>query len=229
MAMDRDAILAQVRMLTLIEDTNVTDAEIVLIINQGIDEIGIADDWAWLQASTTIDLVDSQQAYALSSEASDFERAVALVDDDNDKTIPYIAPATFFSQYGNDTGNESTTFNFWTIWEDSIYLTPTPEANDSARLTLYYYKTPTTLSTGSTTPEFHEAFHPMLVEYCKWKLWDREEYFDQSERAFITYSRYLSAMSMWYARRAKRLPAIAGDGFFQPSSGDPNLPWVFQV
>ncbi len=169
-AMDRDAILAQVRLVTGIEDQNVTDAEIVLLINNCVDEVSIADYWPFLEASTTIDLVDSQQTYALSSEASDFEFAVALVDDDNDKTIPYIAPATFFNMYGNDTGNESTEFNFWTIWEEKIYISPIPESNDTARLTLYYYKSGTQLSTGGTSPDWHEAFHQLIVEYVKWKL-----------------------------------------------------------
>jgi hypothetical protein len=69
----------------------------------------------------------------------------------------------------------------------------------------------------------------MIVEYCKWKLWDREEYFDQSERAFITYARYLSQMITWYSRRADRSPYIAGDGDFRRSPYDPNLPWLRQV
>jgi len=223
-AMDRDAILAQVRLVTGIEAANVTDAEIVLLINAGVDEVSIADWWPFLEASAAFNLVDSQQAYTFAVIASDFEYAVALVDDDNDKTIPYIAPATFFHNYGNDTGNESTEFNFYTIWEESIYLTPTPEANDTARLSLYYYKTGTQLSAGGTSPDWHEGFHQILVEYCKWKLWEREEYFAQSERAFIMYARYLNAMSAWYARRAKRLPAVAGDGIFRPKAGDPNVP-----
>jgi hypothetical protein len=224
--MDRDALLAQIRLITVIEDTNVTDAEIVLLINSAIDEIGIADYWPWLEASTTLSLVADTQTIAL---PADFEFAIALVDDDHDRTVPYIAPSLFFFHYGNDTGNTGTQFSFFTIWEDVIYLTPTPSAADTNRLSLYYYKTPTQLSTGATLPEFHEAFHQMIVEYVKWKLFDREEYFDQSERAFITYTRYLSQMSSWYARRTKRMPAIAGDGIFRPESGDPNLPWINQV
>lgn len=220
-AMDRDAILAAVRLQTLIESTNVSDAEIVLIINQGIDEVSIADYWPFLEASETLTLVDSTQSYALPAA---WEYMVAVIDDDHDMTIPYIDPQTFFNFYGNDTGNEATTFNFYTIWEDKTYITPTPSANDTNRLSLYYYKSGTQLSAGSTSPDWHEAFHPVLVEYCKWKLYEREEYYVQSERAFIAYSRYLSAMSSWYMRRAKRIPGMYGDGIFRPRSGDPNVP-----
>ena len=220
-AMDRDAILAAVRLQTLIESNNVSDAEVVLVINQGIDEVSIADYWPFLEASATQTLTADAQTFAI---PATFEFMVAVVDDDNDKTIPYIDPQTFFMWYGNDTGNTGTQFNFYTIWEDAVYLTPTPSTNDTNRLSLYYYKSGTQLSAGSTVPDWHEAFHPLLVEYCKWKLWEREEYYAQSERAFITYSRYLSAMSDWYMRRAKRIPGVYGDGIFRPRSGDPNIP-----
>jgi hypothetical protein len=219
--MDRDAIVAQVRMQTLIESTNVTDAEIVLLIDSAMDEIGVADFWPFLEASATMSTVDATRTIAL---PADFEFAVALVDDDNDETVPYVAPSVMWHHYGNDTGNTGTSFNFWTIWENKLYLTPIPNGADTDRFTLYYYKTITALATGASVPEFHEAFHQVVVEYVKWKLWDREEYFDQSERAFITYARYLSQMQAWYARRAKRSPYVAGDGMFRPVQGDPNIP-----
>ena len=220
-AMDRDAILAQIRLQTLLETTNVSDGEIVLLINQGVDEVSVAGFWPFLEASADMKPLDSVRTIALES---DFEVAMALVDDDNDRTIPYIPPASMWALVGNDTGNESTDFNFWTIWEDKLYLTPIPSADDTARLKLYYYKSGTQLDAGATKPDWHEGFHQILVEYVKWKLWDREEYFDQSERAFITYSRYLSAMTDWYARRTKRMPGIAGDGMWGRRFGDPNVP-----
>ncbi len=219
-ALDRDALLAQIRLVTLLETTNVSDAEIVVLINMAVDEISIADYWPFLEASATMSAVDSTRTIAL---PSNFEFAMALVDDDNDETIPYISPAQLWHEVGNDTGNESTSFRYWTIWENLLYLTPIPQANDTNRFTFYYYKSGTQLSAGSTDLDFHEGFHMMVVEYVKWKLWDREEYFDQSERAFITYSRYLDAMSNWYARRAKRSPWIGGDGRRRPFR-DYNIP-----
>lgn len=220
-AMDRDAILAQIRLQTLLETTNVSDADIVLLINSGVDEVSIAGWWPFLEASATMSAVDSTRTIAL---PTDFEYAMALADDDNDKTISYISPSSMWHITGNDTGNEGTQFNFWTIWENLLYLSPIPSANDTNRFTLYYYKSGTQLSAGTTNPDWHEAFHQILVEYVKWKLWDREEYFDQSERAFVTYSRYLSAMTDWYATRTKWSPAIVGDGIWRPRAGDPNVP-----
>lgn len=223
--MDRDDILAQVRLLTLIDSTNVSDADIVTIINNGMQEISVMSDWAWLEETATASLTDSQQTVAL---PNDFDRLIALVDVDNDEALTYMSPPRFFKLYGGDT-NESTNPEVFTIFEGAIHLYPTPKADDTDRLLLYYYEDVTTLSSGGDTPAFHAAFHPMLVEYCKWKLYEREEYYDQSERAFITFSRYLNNMVEWYARRYKRNPYIAGDGDRHGRVVDPNLRWVYQV
>lgn len=215
-----------IRLQTVVEDTNVTDANINLIINQGIHEVSVAEDWPFLQASTTIDLSDSTQTYALSSEASDFNRAEALVDDDHDRTLEFMSPTSFFYEVGNDTGNESTNPEFWTIWENKIYLSPIPSSDDTARLTLYYYKNPTTLSADDDTPEWDVAWHWILVEYGKWKLYEREEYFTEAERAFNSYTRYLADMAAYYSFQANPFPFTAGDGNIR-RRGMPNLPDVY--
>ena len=223
--MDRDEILNQIRIATVIDSTAVSDANIVTIINNGMYEISLASEWPWLEASETLSAVADQQVYSL---PTSFDFMVAIVDDDNDTTVPYMTPTEFFLRYGNDTGNSTTTPNFYTIWEDQIYFTPIPSTNDTDRFTCYYYQTVTLLTTGGTSPAFHQAFHPILVEYAKWKLWENQEYFDQSERAFVSFARYLQQMESWYGRRAKRDPYIAGDGDWR-REGDPNLPWLRQV
>lgn len=224
--MTRDQLLAQIRMITLIEDVNVTDAQIVTLIDQGMLEVGLAHPWPFLEESTTLGLTADTQTYAV---PAGVDIVVAVVDDDHNRRIEYIAPATFFQRYGNDNDNTSTYPEFYTIWDDAIYVTPTPSATDANRLTLYYYETITPLANGSAVPEFNAAFHYILVEYCKWKLYDREEYFDQSERAFIMFNRYLDQMITFYTRRVQQAPYIAGDGTYNRSAGDPNLRWMWTV
>jgi hypothetical protein len=223
--MDRDAILAQVRMITLVEDTNVSDAEIVILINNALQEISLASEWPWLEESATMSLVDSTATIAL---PADFNYGIAVIDNDNEVPLQYVEPKEFFNRYSGDL-NESDTPTHFTIYENLVHVWPIPSANDTARLTIYYYETVTTLSAGGSTPQFHAAFHPMVVEYCKWKLYDREEYFDQSERAFITFSRYLQNMIEFYGKRFKTWPFIAGDGTYTNRVVDPNLRWVYQV
>ena len=94
---------------------------------------------------------------------------------------------------------------------------------DTDRLTHYYYKNPTTLSADDDTPEWDAAFHWILVEYAKWKLYEREEYYDVSERAFINYARYMNDMAAFYNTQVNRALFIYGDGLHK-RFGDPNIP-----
>ncbi len=221
-------LLEHVRLATVVEDTNVTDAQLTVILNQGIHEVSVATWWPFLEASAAFSAAASTQTYALSTVASDFNYAQALVDDDNDTTIEYLAAGDFFRRVGNDTGNESATADYWTIWEESIYLSPIPSAADTNRYKLYYYKNATELSAGGDTPEWDEAFHWILVEYAKWKLYEREEYYDQAERSFIMFTRYLADMEAYYRKRVQRSPYLYGDGYGW-RQGDPNIPSLYRI
>lgn len=182
-------------------------------------------DWPWLEAQTNISLVADQKEYTL---PADFNRHAALVDDDNDTTVPFVSPSVYFHQYGNDTDNTSTQPQFWTIWEDQILITPIPEAADTNRLTLYYYKNPTTLLATTDSPEFDAAFHMLLPEYVKWKLYEREELIQAADRAFGLYSNYVINMDRFYKDRVTWPPFVYGDGrFFK--LGDPNIPFLDRI
>jgi hypothetical protein len=222
---DRDAILANVRLVTVVEDTNVTDAQIVVLIGQGLQEVSLAYEWPWLQKTASLSLADSTRTIAL---PADFQYGSTLIDVDHDRRLPYYAPATFWELTGDGGDRESTTPQFFTTWAGNIVLHPIPVDNDTNRLSIHYYRTVTALSAGDDVPEFHTAFHWMLVEYCKWKLYEREEYYDQSERAFITYSRYLADMIDFYSSRFKLEPTAWGEGRFG-ANGDPNIPSLFEI
>ncbi len=203
----------------------VSDAEIVLLIDSAMDEISTVSFWPFLEKNATVTAVADQQTYAT---PSDFLHAVALVDDDNDNAVTPLAPSAFFAQYGNDTGNKSTLADFWTIWEDNIYLTPIPSTNDTNRWTLYYYRDITALANDAAIPEFHVSFHQGIVEFVKWKLWEREEFFDQADRSFARYLTYLARMKDFYITTIQRPPYIGGDGRRQ-RFGDPNIPILWRI
>lgn len=223
--MNRQEIRDQVRFATLKETGDISDAELNTLIDAAFDEISVAFKWPFLEKSTTVSTVASQQTYSL---PADFLYGVALVDDDNDTTVPYIAPGLYFQRYGNDTGNTATTADRWTIWESKIYLSPIPSAADTNRYSFYYYRTITKLADDVTEPEFHAAFHPAIVEYCKWKVWEREEIFEQAQVAFALFKSYLDSMHRFYSSQVAREPYIWGDGV-SFRIGDPNIPWLYRV
>lgn len=203
----------------------VTDAEIILLIDSCMDEISTVSFWPFLQKNATVTAVADQQTYAV---PNDFMYAVALIDDDNDNTVAQISPQSFFAQFGNDTGNKSTFAEFWMIWENKIYLSPIPSTNDTDRWSLYYYRDMTALANDAAIPEFHVSFHQGIVEFVKWKLWEREEFFDQADRSFNRYLIYLARMEEFYISQIRRTPYIIGDGRRQ-RFGDPNIPFLFRI
>ena len=211
--------------MMLTTTASVTDAEIILLIDTCMDEISTISFWPFLQKNTTVTAVANQQTYAV---PNDFLYAVALVDDDNDNTVQPIAPHSFFAQFGNDTGNTSTFAEFWMIWENKIYLSPIPSTNDTARWKLYYYGDIIPVRQDADVPEFHASFHQGIVEFVKWKLWEREEFFDQADRSFARYLTYLARMEDFYMSQIRRTPYIIGDGRRQ-RFGDPNIPFLFRI
>lgn len=219
------SIRDNVRMITLLETQNVTDAQINTLINQCLHDIEVYTDWRFLQDFDDLTVTASTQSYSVATlTSSTFNRAIALVDDDRDKAVTFISPSEFFHRYGRDTGNKSANANSWTIFQGSIFLHPIPSTNDTARYRFYYYKTITELSADSNSPEFHQGFHWMIVEYCKWKLWEREEYFDEALRSKGNYYEMLDAMEKWYARTTREDPWIYGDNKLLRLYRDPNLP-----
>lgn len=218
--MQLSEIRDNVRLVTLIDANTVTDAELNTIINQGLYEVSTAFSWPWLETTTDLSLTADVRYIDL---PDNYDFGIALIDDDHDSALEHIGAKSFFTLIGNDTDNEGTNPEFFTIFDGKIYLHPIPSSDDAGRFTLYYYGEVSALSLDTDEPPFHKSFHWVLIEYSKWKIYEREEYYDQSERAFITYSRYLQDMMAWYGNPMKRAPFIFGDGRHSRRS-DPNLP-----
>ncbi len=223
--MTRLEIETRIRQATLLTTSDISSANLIVIIDNGMEEISTHAFWSFLEKSATITAVATTQSYAV---PADFLYGVAIVDDDDDTTVPFIAATEFFSRYGNDTGNTAATANFWTIWTDKVFFTPIPSTNDTNRWTFYYYRNITVLTGDSSVPEFHPSFHEALVEYVKWKVWEREEFFQQSQTSFTLYQYYLAKMEDFYAAQTKRSPFAWGEGT-RRKLGDPNIPFIWRV
>lgn len=198
-----------IRLITLVEDTNVTNTQIDTLINQGYHELSTAFPWPWLETTADFTVGSDVRNYAL---PSNFDYAITMIDTDLDRSIPHVAAQDFFEMVGQDSSSTSNAARFWTIYDGDVYFHPVPSTAITAAYTLKYYSNITILSGSNDEPAFHDGFHWMLVEYVKWKLYDREEYFDQSQRAFIIYATYLDKMIDWYGSPVKRAPFLWGDG-----------------
>lgn len=223
--MTRDQILAQIRSQTLVEDTNVSDADIVILINQGMNEIEAAyQGWPFLADVDILGVSASDHTVAV---GADFSYGMKLIDTVEEMPIVYVSPSAWFSLYEGKQDDEGDPRVF-TIWDGNILLYPTPDATDNDRLNLYFYTTITELSSGSSTPTFHKAFHWALVEYGKWRLYEREEYYEESERARLSFITYINQMVTYYQNQMKRELMIFGDGARDHRWQD-NIPWLWVI
>ena len=229
--MTRLEILNAARLISVVEGSNVTDAELNLLIEQAMQEINVARRWRFLEDEVSITTVVDQQRYAL---PANFDYAIALVDDDFDDRLQFVSPAEFFNNWGNDTGNGATMSHAWTIWGKKndagttgtatyVWLHPIPSTADTARYKLYYYRKITSLAVDADVPEFHKGFHWAIVEWVRWKLYEREEFWDASEKARQQFEKLLADMEKWYSNLAQQHPYMYGEAFHIRFPRDINL------
>lgn len=225
--MNKEEIRNNARAQTLVESASVSDAEIDNLIELAMSEIEVAFPWPFLESAVPYDI---EEGYGALDLPADFSYGAVLIDVDDNTRIEFLSPTTFFSTFGDDTDRTGTDVLCFTIWQNTIQLHPIPSEDDGQRLNLYYYRNITPLETDGESPEFHTAFHWAVVEYCKWKLYEREEYYDQSERSRIIYASYLQDMVTFYQDRMKRAPWTAGDGFGRRFyNARDNIPWLYEI
>jgi hypothetical protein len=196
------------RRISLIESKNITDAQFHELINQGYIELSVQYPWSWLETTADFTVTPDVRSYDL---PDNFDYGITMIDTNTDRNIMYVPAKEFFELTGNDTDTTAKAAELWTIFADKVYFHPVPSTQTTSAYTLYYYSEVSTLL-AQDDPMFHSAFHWLLVEYCLWKLYNREEYFAQSERAFITYSRYVNEMIAFYNSKTKWSSFVWGDG-----------------
>ena len=196
------------RRITLVESTNITDAQIFELVNQGYLELSVQYPWSWLETSVDFTVSPDVRTYTL---PSNYDYGITMIDTNTDRAIRYVPAKEFFELRGQDTDTTASAAQSWTIFANEVYFYPTPSTQTTAAYTLFYYKEVSVL-VAQDEPDFHQAFHWMLVEYIAWKLYNREEYFTQSERARITWTGYLNDMIMFYNSKTKWSSFIWGDG-----------------
>lgn len=220
--MDREEIRNQVRMVLPPEVSDVTDDYLNTMMNQSLLEVGTAFRWPFLEDSELITTVADQQAYAL---PADFLHAEAVVNNDTDCKVEYLASSRLFKMYGSSSTASSTQeARYWSLWNNELLFYPIPDDAYSDRYTLYYYRTIEQLNGDSDEPEFNPAFHYMLVEWLKWRLYEREAMVEEAQASRQMFQNYLYDMQRWYNNVVKPEPYTFGDGIRRGRFGDPNLP-----
>lgn len=231
---DLAAIRDWIREETLVETTDWSNTKINAVINEGLRAVSTRFPWPFLATSNTLTVVADQQAYTFDT-ISDFSgtgkklfRIEAIVDNDGRVKLNEVAAADAFTMYGGDMPAASTANRFFT-WGNSIYLIPTPDTNDTARYTVFYYQSAVELSNETDTPEWDSRFHMVLADYGIARVWEREEEIGKSQAADQRFDQGVERMAQFYLNRAQDYPAIFGggkSGVYHDRRDRANMPWL---
>lgn len=218
--MDLQTIRSAIRRQTLVAVGDVSDTQLNDIVNEGYRLVALSSRWPWLHTSVQFSTVANQAEYTITSggdiNVSNLMYYDAVVDNDKRSgLLVEISHKYFLSMYGGDppTGTPATSYYIRGDGANTVLgLVPTPSANEANAYTLWYYKTPTLLSLDTDEPEWTETLHHILIDYGRYRVWEREENFEESRAAFALFVSGLSELRSFYARRGSEAPLIRGDG-----------------
>jgi len=168
-------ILAQVRYNTKTSTTDGVGAEsdLMRILNdyylrQTMLFVNANEDLFGVKATTSLNIVDSQETYTLPPDCLRVKRVEVNYTGSNKdwykaryQDVGQVEG--FAMSQSNINDYYSTNSPYYDVFGDKIYLRPIPTSNISGGLMLWYIRRPTTLSTISSTISTPQDFHGYLV------------------------------------------------------------------
>ncbi len=205
-----DEIIAVVRLTTMVDSGEISDAQLLLWINEGIYDISQREDWPWLEAESTFATVASTASYALSGIASGEEIQIirSLIRDAQGTPLLPIDHEQALVFWADDV--ESGTPKYFSVYRERFFLYPIPNAVET--INVHYTKAPTELSAGSDSPAWLSTFHNVLVPYVEAKVWQQQEDFAKAQFTFAVYYDRLDMLRRAYSRRLDHGPWAIGSG-----------------
>ena len=215
-------ILAAIRRQTLVTSTtgDLSDADLTEIFEEGYNIVSATHRWPWLEASANLDVTAATVAVTL---PTGFAFMRAIVRNGKSYSLQEIPQDKYLHLVG-DNPTTSTDARFFYITNTTVGFYPTPSATEVGAYICFYYKNPT-IPTGASSPEWASQFHHILVDYGSYRVWEREEYFDESQNAYGRFVRGLKDMIRFYNMRSMEGQLIYGDGegFFWDSRNHLNI------
>lgn len=215
-----DEVISAVRLKTLIDDTQVSDAQMTTWINEGLDDVDQRMDWPFLEREETLTTVVSQQPYPLSAFSDVVIAIISINEEDRRRRVLPISKEYAATIWG-DNVNESSRATYFYIFEENINLVPIPSSIKNY-LVAFHTQMPE-VTTGADTFLWFERYHRIMIDYVESKTWEREEDY---EKAFIAAQRFelgVRRLQLAYQSRAGYVPWTMGRGLNQRRT---NVPFI---
>ena len=205
-----DEIRAVVRLATMVDSGEISDAQLLLWINESIYDVAMRDDWDWLEAETTFATVAATQAYAITSMTSgdEMQSIEFVIRDGQQRPLIPIAHSQAMALWGDNV--TSGTPKYFSIYKESVYLFPIPDAVET--INVHYIKPPSELSAAADTPAWIGTFHNLVVPYVIAQVWKQQEDYAKAQMSMAEYFDRLDMMKRAYQARQNTGPWTLGAG-----------------
>lgn len=202
-------ILAAIRRQTAVSTStgDLPDADLTEIFEEGYNTVVATHRWPFLEDGASLDVVADT---ATANLPSDFMFMRGVVRSGKSYSLQEISRDRYLYLYGDNPSTSANATHFY-LTPTTIGFYPTPSANETAAYKIYFYKT-LTVPTGSSSPAWTSTFHHILVDYGAYRVWEREEYFEESEKAYMRFTRGIKDMIRFYNMRSQESQFIYGDG-----------------
>ena len=149
-------------------DYNITDTDLDnLLIDCINDSLKLIYQWCFdaglfidISTSTTLTTTASQAYIDISSSLSTADEILRVSERTNDKPVERISYEDFIAFFPDPTANSSAMPDFFSIWNNRLYLGPTPSATGT--LYVEYLVIPTDVVAGDTLP-YKSKYDPLLL------------------------------------------------------------------
>ena len=203
-----DEIRALVRQTTMVDSGDLSDAQLLLWINEAIMDVSMRYDWPWLQGNDTFATVASTRAYALSDLSDELQEILYVIRTDDDQPLHPISMQAAYTRWGDDFPDGTPKWFF--IHEEDFNLVPVPDAIETIKV--YYVKPPTELTQATDEPAWITTFHSVVVPFVECKVWEQQEDFAKANYSYQKYLDRLDMMKRTYSSRLNFGPWVMGAG-----------------
>jgi hypothetical protein len=202
---------AWVRRQTLVTTGELSDANLTIILGQGLIDVASRYQWPWAYATDTIDLADGTSSYALPDDMMELDDLVYSGEGPGARLARTSLQAVK-AEYGDLVGDSDLPDRYYLTAGDEIVFVPTPDAIKTVNV--FYYATPDldAFDADGDSPPFHSAFHLALAEFATSFVWDSLE---QEEKGGYYLQRYIDTvgrMAAFYDVRLPSQPFVVGAG-----------------